>query len=126
MNSSDKAISLLEKVLKAANQIQDSSYKASVLTSIAKAYAKLNSSDKAISLLEKALKAANQIQDSSYKASVLSSIAKASAKLDNWRLARDAFTKCPTDDCKVESRAKVLTIWAEKKNPALVELDEEE
>ncbi|AFY57832.1 NACHT domain protein [Rivularia sp. PCC 7116] len=126
LNSSEKAISLLEKALKAANQIQDSSSKAWVLTSIAETSAKLNSSEKAISLLEKALKAANQIQDSSSKASVLTSIAETSAKLKNWRLARDAFTKCPTDDCKVESRAKVLTIWAEKKNPALVELDEEE
>ncbi len=126
LNSSDKAISLLEKVLKAANQIQDSHSKAWVLTSIAEAYAKLNSSEKDIALLEKAIEAANKIQFSAHKTFALTSIAEAYAKLDNWRLARDAFTKCPTDDCKVESRAKVLTIWAEKKNPALVELDKEE
>ncbi|MEM1392049.1 MAG: tetratricopeptide repeat protein [Cyanobacteria bacterium P01_H01_bin.150] len=126
LNSSQKAIPLLEKLLKGANQIQYSDLKAIILTDIAEAYAKLNSSQKAILLLETAIETANQIQDSDDKASALTSIAETSAKLDNWRLARDAFTKCPTDDCKVESRAKVLTIWAEKKNPALVELDEEE
>ena len=113
-------------VLYCSNQIQDSYEKSEALSSIAEAVAKLNSSEKAIPLLEKVLKAANQIQDSDDKARALTSIAENSAKLDNWRLARDAFTKCPTDDCKVESRAKVLTIWAENNNSALVDLDEEE
>ena len=126
LNSSDKPISLLGRALEAAKQIQDSNSKAWALTYIAEVYVKLNSSNKAISLLEEALEAAKQIQDSSDKARVLTSIAEVYAKLNNWRLARNAFDRCPTDDCKVESRTKVLTIWAEKKNPVLVELDEEE
>lgn len=115
-NQVDKVIPELEKILQTTSQITDLYQKTQILSSTAKAYFKLKQVDKANSLLEKALQTANLIQNSSDKTEALSPISETYAKLENWQQARNVIKKCPSVNCQVEHRARVLTIWAENKN----------
>ncbi|WP_017314558.1 tetratricopeptide repeat protein [Mastigocladopsis repens] len=137
LNQPQKAALLLEKALASANQIQHSTYKADALSAIAEAYGKLNQPQKAALLLEKALASANQIQHSigavnmlsteaDRKADALSAIAEAAANLKNWEQALKATQQCPSDNCKVELLAKVLTVHVEQQHPELKEEKENE
>jgi tetratricopeptide (TPR) repeat protein len=115
------------QALKLANQIQDSRDKASALRAIAEAYGKLNQPEKAAELLKLAIASANQIQDyDDSKASALRAIAEAEANLKNWGQALKVTQQCPSNDCKVESLAKVLTVHAEQLHPELKEEKEED
>ncbi|ELS04724.1 hypothetical protein Xen7305DRAFT_00044600, partial [Xenococcus sp. PCC 7305] len=95
--------------------------KARLLTTIAETYGKIEDFPEAAKSLEQAIKAAQAITDSGSKAYVLTTIIPMQAKLDRWRAAHNAVSLCPTDECKVESLASILTAWAEKKNPSLIE-----
>ena len=113
----------LGQAITTAQKITDSEYKARVLTAIAETYGKLGNFELADKYLGQAITAAKEITDSSYKASVLRSISQIQAKLSRWRQAHNTVSFCPTDECKVECLANILTAWAEKKNPALVDKD---
>ncbi|MGI8500105.1 MAG: tetratricopeptide repeat protein, partial [Hassallia sp.] len=121
LNQPEKAALLLAQAIASANLIQDSNYKAYALTAIAQAIGKLNQPEKAALLLDKAIASANPIQDSSDKARALSPIAEATANLKNWGQALKLTQQCPSDDCKVESLTKVLTVHAEQQHPELKE-----
>ncbi|MFB2771208.1 tetratricopeptide repeat protein [Pelatocladus sp. BLCC-F211] len=125
LNQPEKAAPLLDKAIASANQIPDSYYKADILRATADAYGKLNQPEKAAPLLDKAIAAANQIPDSFNKEFPLRAIAVAAANLKNWGQALKATQQCPSDDCKVESLAKVLTVHAEQQHPELKEEKEE-
>ena len=125
LNQPQKAAQLLDKALTSADRIDSSSNKASALRAIAEAYSQLNQPERAADLLEKALASADQIDSSSDKARALRAIAEAQAKLNNWGKARQASEKITIQDDKVKSLAQVLTIWAEKQHPELVEKQEE-
>ena len=58
------------------------------------------------------------------KAEVLTAITEAQANLQQWGDALHTTKQCPSYDCRVESLSKVLTVYAELKNPELK--DEEE
>ncbi len=63
--------------------------------------------------------------DSSYsKARALTDIAEAQAKLKQWGDALHTTKQCPSYDCRVESLSKVLTVYAELKNPELKKKEE--
>ena len=82
---------------------------------------KLESNSQAVKLLEQVLNSAQQIADSPDKVSVLRDIIPTQVKLNLWLQAHHTVSQCPSDECKVESLAHILTAWAEKKNPALKE-----
>ncbi|MDF5720116.1 MAG: hypothetical protein PUP91_06425 [Rhizonema sp. PD37] len=124
LNQPEKAAILLDKAIASANLIQDSNFKANVLSAIAQAIGKLNQPEKAAVLLDKAIASANLIQDSSNKHRALRAIAEAAANLKNWGQALQLAQQCPSDDCKVESLAKVLTVHAEQQHPELKEEEE--
>ena len=117
---------MLEQAIASANQIQDSNSKAFALIPIAQAYGKLDQPQTAAPLLEQAIASANQTRDSSYKANALIAIAEAAANLKNWGQALKVTQQCPSDDCKVESLAKVLTVHAEQQHPELKEEENKE
>ena len=75
--------------------------------------------------LEQALAITDSIKNSSNKARILTDIVENQVELDRWRQAHNTVNGCPTDECKVESLAQILTAWAEKKNPALVDKEED-
>ncbi len=130
LNQPQKAVFLLKEAIASANQIQESYYKSLALSVIAEAYGKLNQPQKAASLLKKAIASANQIKESREEEHnpdyAFSSIAEAAANLKNWGQALKATQECPSDDCKVESLAKVLTVHAEQQHPELKESEEKE
>ncbi|MBW4532987.1 MAG: tetratricopeptide repeat protein [Pleurocapsa minor HA4230-MV1] len=117
LNQPEKAADLLAKALTSANQIQDSTNKTYALSAIAEAYSKLNQPEKAVDLLAKALTSANQIQDSTNKTYALSAIAEAEASLKNWGKVLEVTQQCPGQDCKVDSLARALTVYAEQEHP---------
>jgi tetratricopeptide (TPR) repeat protein len=125
LNQPQTAADLLEKAIDSADQMQDSSYKASVLSAIAAAYGELNQPQTAADLLEKAIDSADQIQDSFAKANALSAIAETAADLKNWGQALKVMQQCPSNDCKVDSLARVLTVHAEQQHTELKEEEEE-
>ncbi|MGK7880069.1 MAG: hypothetical protein AB4060_08215 [Crocosphaera sp.] len=53
----------------------------------------------------------------------LREIAKAQANLQRWGDALHITKQCSSYDCRVESLSKVLTVYAELKNPELKEED---
>ena len=126
LNQPEKAAPLLEKAIASANQIQESPDKAPALKPIAQAIGKLNQPEKAAPLLLQAIDSANLIEESYYKEIALSAIAEAAANLKNWGQALKLTQQCPSDDCKVESLAKVLTLHAEQQHPELKEEKEED
>ena len=91
---------------------------------IAKTYGKFENSFQATKSLNKAIIAAEQINNSYNRTSALTTITIAQAKFSYWRKAHHTVSKCPGNDCKVESLAHILTAWAEKKNPALINEEE--
>ncbi len=111
----------LSQAVTAAKQIDNSDYKARVLVAIAESIGNLENIQLADKYLSQAVTAAEQIDNSDYKAWVLVAIAQTQVEFHRWRQAHNTVFKCPTDECKVASLAHILTAWAEKKNPALVE-----
>ncbi|MDJ0570399.1 MAG: hypothetical protein QNJ53_15345, partial [Pleurocapsa sp. MO_192.B19] len=99
--------------------------KAWVLRAIAQTIGKLENFPEAGQSLERAITAAEAITNSSDKARILTDIVENQVELDRWRQAHNTVNGCPTDECKVESLAQILTAWAEKKNPALVDKEED-
>ncbi|QIR40777.1 hypothetical protein HCG51_31510 [Tolypothrix sp. PCC 7910] len=126
LNQGQTAAPLLDKVIASANQIQAPNEKAIALHAIVEAIGQLKQVLTAAPLLDKAIASANQIQKSDLKAYALQTIAEAAAKLKNWGQALKATEKCPSDDCQVESLARVLTVHAEQQRPELKEEKEEE
>lgn len=90
-----------------------------LVVAIAYAIGKLNQPEKAADLLEQALTSVNQIQDSYDKDYALSAIAEAEANLKNWGKVLEATQQCPSQDCKVDSLARALTVYAEQQHPKL-------
>ena len=80
LNQPQKGLLFLEKVLTAAQKIDDS-YLAYAIEDIAEAIGKLNQPEKGLLLLEKVLTAAQKIDNSSSKAFAISTIAEAIGKL---------------------------------------------
>ena len=99
-------------------------YKDIALRNVVQVIAKLSQPKKAASLLQQATNSADKISDSRSKAQALSAIAEVAAKYKNWGLALKAINECPSDDCRVYSLTKVLTVHAEQKNPELKEKEE--
>ncbi|MGH8002770.1 MAG: hypothetical protein ACREPR_25895, partial [Brasilonema sp.] len=72
-----------------------------------------------------ALTSANQISNSIIKADALSAIAEAEANLKNWGQALNVVQQCPSQDCEVDSLARVLMVHVEQQHPELKEEEEE-
>ncbi|MDJ0582660.1 tetratricopeptide repeat protein [Crocosphaera sp.] len=121
LSDSTEAVTLLKQALTVAQQIDDSDNKARALRGIAQASSKLSDSKEAVTLLQQALTVAQQIDSSDSKAKALTDIAEAQAKLQRWGDALHSTKQCPSHDCRVESLSKVLTVYAELKNPELKE-----
>ena len=114
----------MKLAIAAADSMTDSSDKAGVLSEIAETIGKIDNFPQAAQSLKLALTAVESITNSSDKAQILRTIIPFQTKLDRWRQAHNAVSLCPTDECKVESLSMILTAWAEKKNPELIEKEE--
>jgi tetratricopeptide (TPR) repeat protein len=121
LKQTDKAVHLLEKSTSTLNQVDGSISLDEVndLIRLAEAIGKIRQPEKLSPLFEKIIDFVSQIQDSSYKATALIDITSSEANLTNWVQAYDIASKCPSDECKVESLSKILTIYAEKQHPEL-------
>lgn len=107
--------------IKPTDEIEDAANKAKTLSAIAEAIGKLNQPQKASELLKLVITSADKIEDSANKAKILSAIAEATANMKNWGQALKIAEKCPSDDCKVESLAKILTVHAQQQHLELKE-----
>ena len=133
MGQNPEAINLLQQALDAANQIQDSNDKASVLRDIAQATGNLEQNPEVTKIIEQTLNSANQIEDFTdsiedftdsilfNKTRILKDFAVAYAKQGKWYQARKIIDLITVEDIEAQALAGVLTIWAENKNSALVE-----
>jgi tetratricopeptide (TPR) repeat protein len=111
----------LSEALQIAQTFQDSSDKFDALSEITEAYAQLEDADAAQQVLNEALAVA-ETADASES---LQSIAVTYAKLEDWGGALRALRHRREEE-KVSALTEVLTLWAEKQNPVLRELREEE
>ena len=121
LDQTQPAADLLKQALDSASLIEDARYKATTLSAITEAYSKLDQTQPATDLLKQALDSANLIGNADAKATALISIAEAAANFNNWGQALKVTQQCPSDECKVESLAKVLTLHAEQQHPELKE-----
>ena len=119
LENNPEAVELLQLALGEAQSIDSSSDKARALRALAKTIGKLENNPEAVELLQLALDSAQSLDNSDDKAEALSAIIPIQAKLHLWRQAHHTVSQCPTDECKVESLAHILTAWVEKKNPAV-------
>ncbi|MEL7408603.1 MAG: hypothetical protein AAFN00_16890, partial [Cyanobacteria bacterium J06558_2] len=114
----------LTQAITATEQIKKSFDRVRVLITIAETIGKLENFPQADQYLALATSATEQIFDSEKKAEVIIAIVQTQAKIERWRQAYNTVSKCPMDECKVESLAHILTAWAEKKNPILKSAEE--
>ncbi|NJL91606.1 MAG: hypothetical protein HC916_18860 [Coleofasciculaceae cyanobacterium SM2_1_6] len=112
---------MLSETLQAAQTIEGPSDQSLALNEIAEAYRLLEDTKTAQQLLRQALEAAETASSSNS----LASIAVTYAKLKDWGGALRALRRCQEEE-KVSALTEVLTLWAEKQNPVLRELREEE
>ena len=109
-----EAKKFLAEVVIVAEKIDDFSNKAWALSEINIALAKLSPTDERSQYLKQALIEAEKIDDSDDKAKALSAIAETQANFGNWRKAHHAVSFCTSNDCRVQSGAKILTVWAQQ------------
>ncbi|MDJ0662380.1 MAG: hypothetical protein QNJ42_23270 [Crocosphaera sp.] len=129
-SDSTEGVTFLKQALTTAQQIReqktnDSDPKSRALKTIAEVSSELSHSTEALNLLQEVLNLAQQIDDSDHKATALTAIAEAQANLQRWGDALHTTKQCPSHDCRVESLSKVLTVYAELKNPELKEEEEQ-
>ncbi|NJP11120.1 MAG: DUF2989 domain-containing protein [Leptolyngbyaceae cyanobacterium RU_5_1] len=112
-----QAKDLLNQVLKLTEKIDDPDSKTRALSAIAGVYGQLQETAKAKDLLHEAFTLAEQGNSSD----ILKEIAVAYARLGDWRQALKVLRNCREDD-KVLALTRVLTAWAEQRNPRLREV----
>ncbi|NEP02071.1 MAG: hypothetical protein F6K58_26130 [Symploca sp. SIO2E9] len=106
----------LEESLQAAQTIDSPYYKSNALSAIVSASAQLQDQKAVKELLQESLQAAEAANASS----VLAEIAIQYAQQYNWGKALRALRNCPESE-RVSAMAKILTLWAEKKNLRLID-----
>ncbi|MBP0019265.1 MAG: tetratricopeptide repeat protein, partial [Cyanobacteria bacterium SBLK] len=111
-----EAVNLLQESLKAAKNIYDPSSQSSVLREIASASGDLTNWEATQTILRDALSAA----EAANAAEALQAIAFQYALHEDWGKALRALRNCP-ESAKIEALAQILTLWAEKKNPQLID-----
>ncbi|MBD1997935.1 tetratricopeptide repeat protein [Leptolyngbya sp. FACHB-541] len=117
----DTAKQVLTDALQIAQTIEDDSTKSDALSTMASLYGQLEDTDTARQVLAQALESA----EISGEPQSLSSIAVAYANLGDWGEVLRALRRCREEE-RVQALTEVLTLWAEKRNPMLRELREEE
>jgi tetratricopeptide (TPR) repeat protein len=120
LKDTDAAHQVLQEALQIARTIEDPSAKSNALNTIAQAAGQLEDPDAAQQVLQEVFEAAETVDDSH----LLKSIAATYAKLKDWGGSLRALGRCRETE-KVSALTEVLTLWAEKQNPALRELREE-
>ncbi|MGK7876845.1 MAG: hypothetical protein AB4426_27220 [Xenococcaceae cyanobacterium] len=113
---SNQAKAKLSKALAAAEQIDSPDYKSWALSAIAQASGQLTNMEVRQAILHDTLSAAEAANASS----VLEEIAIQYAQHYAWGKALQALRNCP-ESVKVTALTQVLTLWAEKKNPQLID-----
>lgn len=109
-----EGVKLLSQAVSMANTINNSYNKASALTAIAEVIGKLDDDTEGMKLLSQALSLAERIDDLLPKESELiaiDDIVETQAKSDNWKNANHAIEFCTSDECRVESLTRMLTVW---------------
>jgi tetratricopeptide (TPR) repeat protein len=117
----DTAKQVLADALKTAQTIESDSVKPDALSTMAELYGQLEDINTARQILTEALESA----EISGEPESLSSIAVTYAKLEDWGEVLRALRRCREEE-RVSALTEVLTLWAEKQNPELQELREEE
>ncbi|MBD2072119.1 hypothetical protein H6F93_32130 [Leptolyngbya sp. FACHB-671] len=117
----DTAKQVLADALKIAQTIERDSLKPDALNTVAELYGQLENTDTARQILTEALESA----EISGEPEALSSIAVTYAKLGDWGEVLRALRLCREEE-RVSALTEVLTLWAEKQNPMLREVREEE
>ncbi|WP_299485892.1 hypothetical protein [Acaryochloris sp. IP29b_bin.137] len=105
----------LKNALTVAKKIDDPISKSDALRAIADAYEKINDPKLAHEGLKKTLKAA----EAANTESVMEAISVKYAYLSDWGQSLKALRYCP-ESWKVKAQIKLLTLWAEQKNPRLI------
>ncbi|QUY42107.1 AAA family ATPase [Acaryochloris marina] len=105
----------LKNALTVAEKIDDPRDKSNTLRAIADAYGQINDPKLAQEGLKKTLKAA----EAANAESVMEAISVKYAYLSDWGQSLKALRYCP-ESWKVKAQIKLLTLWAEKKNPRLI------
>ncbi|MEM9274723.1 MAG: tetratricopeptide repeat protein, partial [Cyanobacteria bacterium P01_F01_bin.143] len=113
----DKAAAqeILKSALKVTEEIDDSESQSLVLREIAEVSAQETNLEVAQAILHDVLLTAETVNDSS----ILEKIAVQYAQQSAWGKALRALKNCP-ESLKVSALAQILTLWAEKNNPKLM------
>jgi hypothetical protein len=127
LKNTDKAVYLLEQATSTLSEEDGrvNSDEVKYLIQLVEAIEKIRQPEKLAPSFEKVIDFVSQIQDSSNKEAALIGFASSEANQANWGQAYDIASKCPGDECKVESLSKILTIYAEKQHPELKDKKEE-
>ena len=107
---------LLQQVLKTAEAITDPYSQANALSQLAEAVATLADHEAAKPLLQQVLKAAEEANASG----TLQKISEFYANQGLWKQALAALNKCGETE-KIQPLTTILTRWAEKKQPTLID-----
>ncbi|MDJ0704010.1 MAG: tetratricopeptide repeat protein [Leptolyngbyaceae cyanobacterium MO_188.B28] len=116
LNEPNQTAELLAQALQAAQTIQDRESKSDTLRAIVNAAAGLNNETQASELLKQIFQVAKRESASP----VLKNIAILYAQRTQWKKALQALSHCGEGD-RIAALTKVLTIWAEKQTPTLIE-----
>ncbi len=106
----------LKASLSAAQQIDDPYSQSEALITIAAAATELTNQNMRQAILQDTLAVAEKAN----REEVLAEISHQYAQYGSWRKALHALRRCPESQ-KVTALAGILTLWAEKQNPQLIE-----
>lgn len=106
----------LKNAITIAEKIDNLNSESDVLRAISAAYGKI---DNPI-LAREGLHATLKVAEAANAGSVMEAISVNYAYLDHWRQSLKALKYCP-ESWKVKSYIKLLTLWAERKNPKLID-----
>ncbi|MGB7443219.1 MAG: hypothetical protein WA919_19300 [Coleofasciculaceae cyanobacterium] len=116
LEDEQKARELLQDTLQAAVQIDEPYYKSEALSAIAQAAGQLTNREDRQAIWRDTLEAA----EAANAEEALVEIATQYAQEYDWGKALQALRHCPESQ-KVAAMAKILTLWAEKKNLRLID-----
>ncbi|MEA5471715.1 hypothetical protein, partial [Spirulina sp. 06S082] len=107
---------LLQEALEAAKEIDNPNSKSYALSAIASAYGDLNNWEMTQGILQDTLSAA----EAANADEALKEISFQYALHEDWGKALHALDNC-REFIKIQALADILTLWAEKKNPQLID-----
>jgi hypothetical protein len=115
-----------EQARQTAEGIHDPDSKARALSKLAVAAAKIGDPAKAAVLIEQARQTVEGIHNPNIKARALGDLAENYARLGDWYRARQMAELNNNDIARANDLATILEVWAERRNPALTKVGDDE